>query len=247
MKAIGWATLVLLLLHLLAGAGYVGWLASSGRIDRDRLRRAAAIFEVPIEEEKQQVEKLKAEAEQQAKKLHMAQALQHVETVGLKSFNQMITESAGKEQVADLRADRIARDIEDLRRRFEADKQLVEKRLKEVQAREMALKKLLEEEASLRESRDFKLAVQMYEQLKPRQVKDMFAELIRQNQTGQVVEYLAAMQLRQAASVIKEFKAPQEVPVATQLMELLRARGVNLLAPALGRAEPAAARAGGST
>ena len=89
---------------------------------------------------------------------------------------------------------------------------------------------MLTEEQQKRQDEDFKNAVKMVEQLKPKQAKDLFVNLINQQQVGQVTEYLAAMNLRKAGSVLKEFKEPAEIAMATDLIERLRQRGVNLLA-----------------
>ncbi|NJL32148.1 MAG: hypothetical protein HC898_11290 [Phycisphaerales bacterium] len=67
--------------------------------------------------------------------------------------------------------------------------------------------------------RTFKLALQMYEQVRPKQGKQMMQELIVKGQMDQVVEYMAAMQLRKAAAILKEFKTPPEVAMATELVQ----------------------------
>jgi hypothetical protein len=54
------------------------------------------------------------------------------------------------------------------------------------------------------------------------------------------VDYLAAMQMRKAAGVLKEFKTPQEVAQASELLELLRRRGVD---PIAGNTQPQQSKA----
>ena len=68
--------------------------------------------------------------------------------------------------------------------------------------------------------------VESYASLKPKLAKQAFLELIKQNKMDEVVEYLAAMQLRKSAAILNQFKADEEVPVAAQLLESLRLRGV---------------------
>ena len=51
-------------------------------------------------------------------------------------------------------------------------------------------------------------------------------ELIKQGKQDEVVEYLAAMQLRKSAAILDQFKADNEVPVAAQLLEASRTRGI---------------------
>ena len=58
----------------------------------------------------------------------------------------------------------------------------------------------------------------------------MFQQLIQQNQTDQVVDYLDAMQVRKAAKVLGQFQSPSEITQATMLLQKLRLRGSHPLA-----------------
>ena len=94
-------------------------------------------------------------------------------------------------------------------------------------------------EAKLKEDKDFQQTVKMYQQLKAKQVKQIFQQLLAQGMTGQVVEYLAAMQIRKAAAVIREFKSPNEVVQAANLLQSLRERGLDFSTEDLGNVDQA--------
>ena len=224
-----WTVLsAVLFVNILAVGGFAGWLKTSGRLSQDRIERAVDVFRSTIADEAEQLDKAKDDAEMAAAQVRLAAALQRVED-GPRSVEENLTGIQETDEIAEMRAERVSRDIADLRRRFEQDKQLIEKRLKAVEAREKALADALKREKERREDTDFKLAVSMYEKVKARQAKQMFMELIKEERIDDVVEYLAAMQIRQASAVIKEFKESQEIPVATQLIQRLRDRGVTLM------------------
>jgi len=69
MKTLWHAFSVLLLLHVLGAAGFVGWLYADGRISKERVEKAADVFSLTIEEEIEQAEQaaaLEEEARQRA-------------------------------------------------------------------------------------------------------------------------------------------------------------------------------------
>ncbi len=68
----------------------------------------------------------------------------------------------------------------------------------------------------------FREALTLYEQLPSKQVKAIFIEL----PDDDAVAYLRAMEPRQAAKVLKEFKSPAETERAKTLLELLRNKPV---------------------
>ena len=74
---------------------------------------------------------------------------------------------------------------------------------------------------------DFKRAVKTLEQLPARQAKDVVQQMLGQGKLDQAVDYLAAMQLRKSAGVLKAFKSEAEVVQVTRLIEQLRLRGVD--------------------
>ena len=91
-------------------------------------------------------------------------------------------------------------------------------------------------ETQLKDDQDFQQTVQVYQQLKAKQVKQIFQQLLSQDMADHVVEYLAAMQVRKAAAVIREFKSPAEVVQAADLLQSLRERGLDFSMEDLGNA-----------
>ncbi|MEM8495768.1 MAG: hypothetical protein AAF663_10320, partial [Planctomycetota bacterium] len=71
-------------------------------------------------------------------------------------------------------------------------------------------------------------AVQTLEQLKGRQAKEMLQVLLDRDQQELVVDYLAAMNLRKSAGILKEFKGAEEAVQAMDIVEALRERGIQV-------------------
>lgn len=221
------------LLLLAIGAGWLHW---TGRLDRDRVDRAYAMFRTTIADEKSEQEAA-AKAEEEAR-------IKTAEAARLKSISQgpvTLGDRLHNEQQADAlameRVERLQADIKSLQAQIVMAKAQLTRQRDELEAEKKKLAESTIEKRDEAAEANFRQAVQMYEALKARQVKDMFLNILAQGQSDQVVDYLAAMQTRKAAAVLKEFKTPEEVSQATQLVERLRARGID---PLTGTAAPVA-------
>ena len=229
MKTI-WTTLCILLLinALLLGAG-VAWLVNTGRINQDRIDQIRDMLTLTIAEEEKQAQ-LALEIEEQTRKQAMDIArLESVSDGPVTLADRLETELQGDE-LAVQRVERMKRDIADLRRQLRLSQELLAKKHQELESQQQAFDDAVQRQTKLQEDKDFQQTVRMYEQLKAKQAKQMFQELVEQGKAMQVVDYLAAMQLRKAAAVLKEFKTPDEVAQATDLLQRLRERGIEMTA-----------------
>ena len=230
------------LVNVLAALVLVGWLWGSGRLSGERLRHAAAVFAPTIAQEhvrqdQQQgrARQQEAAAREQARQEHIAQG---------PTPPQIRTENQARdEQLSDLAAGRFARERDDLQRQLKLIEQRLGQERTALTAERQAFDQMVAAEARQRDDRDFQKALELYQQLSPKQVKAIFANLLQQNHMPQVVEYLAAMSPRKAAAILGEFKA-DEVVQATALMQALRERGATALALHPAGMAPAASPAG---
>lgn len=238
MKTLWTALCLLLLLHALALAAFVGWLKSSGRLDRTRLTHVKTIFVHTIADEKKQADEAAKTAEENKQKAIEAARLESVANNGPVSVADRLKADAQVDDIAMQRVERLQRDIADLRSQLVKAKDLLAKQKADLDAQRKSFEDEIKAETAKREDADFQQAVKTYEQLDPEQVKGMFQTLMQQGKTKDVVDYLASMQLRKAAAVLKEFKTPDEIVQATGLVQKLRDRGVDTtalrLAPAGG-------------
>lgn len=218
------ATLLVLNALLLIGGGL--WLWSSGRLNKYRVQRLVELFKPTVAQEKQAELEAQAKAKEEAEKQSQARWLEQV-AEGPATLTERLKVDEQVREVATQRAERLSREIADLRRRLESDTQLLSKQRAEIDQKRKELDDLMQREQKLRADEDFQQTVAMYEKLPARQAKQMLQNLLQQNKKSQVVEYLAAMQQRKAAGVLKEFKSPQEVAQASELLQMLRMRGVD--------------------
>ncbi len=224
-RSIAFAILLLLALHFVALLGVVGWLAGTGRLDKQRVHQVVDTFKLTISQAQQQQQEAEQQAKQAQEKAEQAARLEAVAD-GPRTLQDHLAAEQRTDALAMHRVERIERETDDLRQQIERAKKLISKQKQELQQErdkfEQAVKKHNEQKAS----EDFQQTVKMYEQLKPDQAKQMFQDLIAQGETDRVVDYLAEMQLRKAAKVLQQFKSDQEIQQATLLLEKLRNRGV---------------------
>lgn len=225
MKQIGWAILILLVLHLLAVAGGMAWLASTGRISAERVRAVAAAFELPVAEEAAEAAKA-AEMEAKTRELAMEAAKLEAVADGPLTLSDRLAMEEVKDDLAMHRLEQLKRQTDDLRQQMERTRELLIQQKADLEAERREFEAFVAAKTTELQEADFQRAVQTYDQLKPRQVKEMFQQLLATGESDRVVEYMTSMQLRKSAAVLKEFKTPEEVQQATLLIEELRKRGV---------------------
>ena len=215
-----------LLINLLLLLGFVGYLYSSGRLSRERLRAAVDIFRLPIAEQlalEAEQERLAEQQRRQAEELARLQAVSQ----GPLTLQQRLDATMQVDDMTLERFNLLKNAKADLEAYFDLVRTEVEKKQARLDERRRAFEQMLESERQRRQDENFRQAVAFYEQITPRQAKQMFQELIAQGRTEQVVDYLAAMQLRKAAGVLKQFKDGNEVRQAAELLQRLRQRGIN--------------------
>lgn len=221
---------VVLLINVLALAGFGVWLYADGRIDEDRLERVVDMFSMKVADEAAVKEQDDIKKNREAEAAREAARLERVAD-GPAQLAQQIVEDQEKDEIALQRMERLKRDIQDLQRTNDMARRLLAEERAKLDTDRKAFEDALVAAKKKHEDEDFKQAVKMYEQLRAKQSKEMFQQLMAQQKTDQVLEYLAAMQLRKAAAVLKEFKTTPEIAQATELVQRLRERGVNVTEP----------------
>ncbi|HWB19055.1 MAG TPA: hypothetical protein VG711_02055 [Phycisphaerales bacterium] len=221
MRAI-WNTLSFLaVVHLLALLMLVGWLWNSGRLNSDRVTKLRDMLSKTPAEEQAQIEKDEA-----AKKEADRQAQEDAER------NSPSVQSADQVRLMNMIQDREAmamRRLSDEKAMLMAQigtaEDAVKKKDEELAANRAAWDQVTAEDRARQTDAQFQQTVKAYESIPAKQAKSMFEELIRQGQMEQAVAYLDAMNPRAASKVLKEFKTPEEIQLATKLLEDLRRFG----------------------
>jgi len=218
---------VLAILHIVAGLGFVGWLAGTGRLNKQRLVDTRNVFALTVEQEKEKqaeeaekAEQTRIEAERQARLSGVG---------GLASTADQLREEEQRNEILLRQLERTRREIEALSDNLTLARQRMERQHEDLLAAKEQLEDRIQQIESRLNDEGFKKAVTLYETLPSKQVKQMFIELMTADQTDEVVAYLEAMQPRKAAGVLKEFKERDEVDLAVELTQRLRERGSELV------------------
>lgn len=213
-----------LLLNLLAAAGFVGWMHMDGRIDKDRVQKVVDMFSLTIQEEADQEAQLQAMEE---KAQQLADQVARLEAVadGPTTLRDRLDQD---QQASETAMQKIAffneqnKALREEMARFKADHA---QRVAQLEKERQAFEDWVQRRAEQTEDANFQQVIELYETQAPKQTKQAFQALMQQGQTDQVVEYLAAMSPRKAGKVLSQFKTPNEIPQAVDLLERLRVRG----------------------
>ena len=223
MRTLFTAFILVLVINLLALGALAGWLGTTGRLSKERMRDAVAVFSNTIEEEaKLAAEEEEAESEAQA----MAERALRMEQVA----GGPVTPEARLQaiQVVDDKRrallERQKVEAQALKRQLDAQQKLIEQKLAELDTKQQAFDEAIASKIEEMQSADFKEAIAMLEGIPPKQAKQVLQEWLTDGAQKQVVDYLSAMEDRKAAKVLKEFKLPNEVAQAATLIEQLRQR-----------------------
>lgn len=223
MRTLFTAIILVLIINVLALGAMAGWLGASGRLSKERLRDAVAVFNQTIEEEAL----LAAEAEQAELD---AQAMAERELRMEQVAGGPVTPEArlASFQVVDEKRrallERQKVEAEALKRQLDTQQRLIEDRIAELDAKQQAFDQAIATKIDQMQSEDFKEAIAMLEGIPPKQAKQVIQRWLNDGSQTQVVDYLSAMEERKAAKVLKEFKLPNEVAQAATLIEELRQR-----------------------
>lgn len=224
MKVLLSAFIVLVFLHLIAAVGFVGWLKASDRLDGERVQKVVDLFTPTLAQEAQtraEVEAAAAQAQEVRKQLVQ---LENVSD-GPRTVEDRLLENFENDEFDLHRLERLNAETEAIRRRLDQDKQIIAQQFADLERREAEFAEHVARRTAVLKEEDFRRAVKTLEQLPPKQAKQVILEYIKHGKIDDAVDYLAAMQLRKSASVLKAFKADEEIPFAAQLLHKLRERG----------------------
>jgi hypothetical protein len=211
----------LAVVHLLALLMFVGWLWNTQRLSRDRVEAVRELFTKTVP---QQMTEEKDAAT--AATIELARLEQEA-----KERRPPITSAAQIEAVSRVqeREAQAARRLIDDQRQLIAQIDIKSAELDARVAQQVAREQLWDQQVGREQERkideQFRKTVAQYEALPPKQGKQMLQALVSGGDQAQAVAYLDAMDERAAKKILSEFKTPDEVTLATELLEKLRMFG----------------------
>lgn len=223
MRTLFTAFILVVLVNAFALGGLVAWLGSTGRLSKQRIIDTVEVFKTTLQEQEALDAEAKA-AEQEA--LAMAEKALRLEQVAggpvTPEARLASIQRVDEKQRALIERQKV--EAEALKRQLDVQMKMIEDKLAELDTKQQAFDEAVAAQLGEMEQEDFKEAVAMLEGIPPKQAKAVFQQMLKAGEDDQVVSYLSAMQERLAAKVLKEFKLPNEVAQATELIEKLRLR-----------------------
>ena len=208
--------------HLLAVLLFGAWLWRTDRLSMQRITAARQIFAPSIAEEARQADERDAETRRAAGAEIIPARLSSLEQLdvltAMQDQEQQISQRLRQE------SEMLARQFEELNAKIEAEREAFE-------AQRRSWEEATRAERERKADEQFAQAVRQYESLPPKQAKELLSALADAGQRAQAVAYLDAMSARAASRILREFKTPPEIVLATELLEELRSFGLGLLEP----------------
>jgi hypothetical protein len=213
--------------NLLALGGFVGWLAGTDRLDASRARAVREMFSITRAEQAKREEEARA-AEEAARA--QAEAEARAGRAPLTAAEKLAARGESTELDVQ-RAERLRREIADLRAQLARDISDLERQRADLQQREQAFASLVESGRAKLEDEQFQKTLGVLSALKPAQAVTMLRVMLSPEQGAgysesgmvTVVSYLDAMEDKVRTKIIGEL-ANDDPGLATQLLERLRTR-----------------------
>ncbi|MBC7784116.1 MAG: hypothetical protein H7144_09770 [Burkholderiales bacterium] len=207
---------IVLALNFLVAAGGLAFLASTGKLDREKITAIRGIISGPTDVPATQP------TTQPAQDPPPETPMLRLDNAVAKASGRRAGEQIEVIQTAyDARSvmiERRLREIEDQRRQLDQAKADFEAQRKKLLADEEKVTTAQAEQAKLSEDKGFQDTLALYQSMPPKKTKAIFMQMDNQI----VVRYLQAMDSRQAGSILKEFKTPDELNRAQAILEKMR-------------------------
>ncbi|MFG0274571.1 MAG: hypothetical protein ACF8QF_05905 [Phycisphaerales bacterium] len=219
MRSIWTVITTVALANLLAVVAFVGWLASSDRLNQDRLESIRALLSETVEAEQTRLDE---EAREQERLEAEAEAARRAALPPLTAGDRLLLAEESEEAVRQ-RLERMRREMEDLQRTIRAEANRLDDRTDSFEAEKAAFEQMRDRIAAIEGDEQFKKTVTLLEGLPPARASEMLMEIIAQGAPEQATAYLNAMQSRNASKVLASIEDPA---LAADLLERLRVYGL---------------------
>lgn len=229
MRTLGSAIILIALLNLLAIGGLGGYLAATGRVDKEKFGTIVDLVKSPQTPEnlRDNVYTLMHPDHASTEPTSGPATLKTVEhgslNVGIASATERIEFTRKAIEQERLRLDREAQELrsrqillENQRTEIDAKMAQIEKDKKDFQ------EKVQQAQAALKDE-NFTKTLNLYNELKPKQVKEIFLTLA----PSVVEDYLRAMERDRATKIISEFKSAEDRQFIAAVLERIRNSGTS--------------------
>ena len=164
MRMIFTAVSLIVMLHVLAAAGFVAWLEYSGRLNRERIDAAVELFEPTIAE----AEKQKQQAEEAGGRRGRRGG--DADGVGRRrprTLQQRLAEQREADELAEQRYQRLLQEKQVLKDQLARMRRRITEMRESLAEEREAFEQMVERQKELREDEDFQQAVELLERSSP--------------------------------------------------------------------------------
>lgn len=213
-------------LNFMAILAVLGWLLNTGRLDQRRLEEVRELFAETTAQRDARVEAERKAGEAEAAQLRTAA----VENGDPASADLQLARHQERAQADAERLQRLRAEVSDLRDAVSRERRLLDEERSAFVSESEAFKEMRRQIAVLEGSEQFRKALVVLEQLKAGEAKAALEAMLADGKQDEVVGYLDAMEDRARTKVIAEFIKDADAPLAAELLEELRVRGIGDLA-----------------
>lgn len=222
MRALLPALKIIIAIHLLAALGFIGWLAGTNRLTMDRIETVVQLFSMTVEEQKarEQAEEAKRLAEEadaiEATRLEMI-------ADGPITVQQRVDRQNVASEVTRARIARLQEQIRVMQADFALKQAELEKESAKLRAEMDAFNAMRDSFITQTTDEDFQRVLQILERQQARQSKTLILQMIQEGDIEKTVALLRAMRPATASEIIGQFRTPEEVRHAVELLRRLNA------------------------
>lgn len=229
MKSLKRAILTILVLNLIGVLVGIGWLFSSGRVNKQRVTELTEIFGEPVV-----IEQARLQAEEKAAAEAEAAKPKPLPELALNSDERNLVR-VEMTQVDMARLERMKREVEDLQAILRQERAALADDQNELEEEKLAFAAMRQRLMELEGGKQFKKALATLTTMDAADAKTVLATMLGQNQDGatpqvskyeEVVSYLSAMDERARTAILTEFLDDGENQLAADLLESVRLRGL---------------------
>jgi hypothetical protein len=208
--------------NLLAVAGFAGWLAATGRLDRERIDRVRELFAKPVADEAKEKQDALSKADEAA----LAEdAMRKLRELPMASAERADSTARTEERI-ELGLRTFKDSTERMRDGLRNAEKSLDEQIRDFEKRKTAWEESIASDKQRATDEQFRKAVRLVESLPPKQARSWILELVNTHKTDTAVAYLDAMSGAKASNLLKSFKGDEETKVATELLERLRMLGL---------------------
>lgn len=215
-------------INVVAILALVGWLVSEGRLDRQRALEVVGVLGETREAraEREEAARLEAAAADAPKPL----ADGDVRDTDTRNRDRIELTMVDRE-----RLERLQREVRDLQAQLRHQRQMLDQDRARFEAEKAAFQAMRDRLYAIDGAEYFRKSLEVFNGMKPADVRPVFNALIAEGKTEEVISYLAAFDERHRARVMTEFVKGGEVELAADLLESLRTRGLEPVATGANR------------